>query len=288
MGLFLFPPLAFILIGLLGYAIMYSNYYYSSAHVSGIQSFLQNLIKSSPIGALFNVATHLFTKAISQFFAGAVRAVDAPVGATFHYLAQTVRKTNDAMLSVSAFAITVAQAISGQVDWADVNKALRGLRRQVRAQAHAAEATFKREIAAEKVAIRSVAQGVYPRLRAIEHEIAKPIAHELKTTRELAKEAERSAAHAWRWIRAHRYLPHARTWEEAVSVALAAIGLDWIACKTGPNLTGRRGCGLWNDIGALLGVAFIAAEIASLDELIGVAQTVTEDVTKGVEALLKV
>jgi hypothetical protein len=79
------------------------------------------------------------------------------------------------------------------------------------------------------------------------------------------------------------------TW--AAGIVAAALGLEilnLLRCPSAKTVANKRGCGLWNDLDALLGIAFIGLEIASLEELIKVAQVVTEDVTKGVEDLLQV
>lgn len=273
-ALFLYPPLGVILLGLLALAIGVSNYYYGTGHSSGILGFLQKITRLSAGGQLFAAATHIFTKALTSFMGKAFAATDAPVGATFHYLASTVRKLTGTITAFSAFAITVAQAVSGQIDWAQVSRALRGLRLQIKAEAHTARVALQRTIAQEKAAVRSVAQGVYPRLRAIEHEIARPIQHEIKSARELAREAERSAAHAWKWIHRHAYLPHARTWADAVAVGLAALGLDWLRCKENPFNNNGNACGLWNDLEGILGLFAGVLALADLETLVKEVQDV--------------
>ena len=284
-ALFLYPPLGVILLGLLALAIGVSNYYYGTGHSSGILGFLQKITRLSVGGQLFAAATRIFTKALTSFMGKAFAATDAPVGATFHYLASTVRKLTGTITAFSAFAITVAQAVSGQIDWAQVSRALRGLRLQIKAEAHTARVALQRTIAQEKAAVRSVAQGVYPRLRAIEHEIARPIQHEIKSARELAREAERSAAHAWRWIHAHRYLPHARTWAEAVAVGLAALGLNWIRCNEAQNLYNKRGCGLFNDLDALLGLLATVLVVENFDTVVREMQGLEGDIATGLRDL---
>lgn len=286
--LFLFPPLGVFLLGLLALAIGMANYYYGTGHTSGIVGFLQKITRLSFVGQLFTAATHLFTKALTSFMGKAFQATDAPVGAAFHYIATTVRKLTGTITAFSAFAITVAQAVSGQVDWAQVSKALRGLRVQIKAEAHTARVALQRTIAQEKAAVRSVAQGVYPRLRAIEHEIARPIQHEIKSARELAREAERSAAHAWRWIHAHRYLPHARTWEDAVAIGLSALGLQWLRCSNNPFNKNPNACGLWSDLESLLGLLALGLAIDNLETLVREAQALEEGVAVGIADLFGV
>lgn len=288
MPLFIFPPLAVILLGLMALAIGAANYYYSGAHVSGARAFFQFILKNSPVGFLFNAATKLFTQAISGFMAQAYEAVDPVLGAMFHYQATILRKTSDTFLQFSAFAITVAQAVTGQVTWREVAAQLRVLRTTIRKAEHAAQIEGARAIRRERAISRSVAQGVYPRIRAIEHEIAKPISHEIKTARELAKEAEHEA------LRAFKVARHAlsRTSTKALTLALPAVitrlGWDWIKCREAQNVYNKRGCGMWNDLDALLGLLATGILVSDYRELVKIAQGIEHEVAVGVQELLKV
>lgn len=261
MPLFLFPGLAIFLIGLMAFAITASNHYYSGGHLNWFQQAVQSNVILRVALYPFNKAQQLFTRIISQWMGQAVEATDAAVGTAFHYMANQIKQAGDTMLQFSAFALTVAQAVTGQVTWREVAAQLRQLRATIRKAEHAAQVEGVRAIKRERAISRTVAQGVFPRIRAIEHEIAKPIRAEIKSARELAREAEREATRAWKVAR------HAlsRTSTKALAIALPAViarlGWDWIKCREGQNLYKKRGCGMWSDLDALLGL-FAAAELA--------------------------
>lgn len=280
MGLFLLPGLGVFLIGFLAFAIMSANYYYSSAHVTGARAFFDFILRNSPFGNLVTVTARLFTKAISGFMAKAVEATDASIGTSFHYIANEIKQTGDTLLQFSAFAITVAQAVTGQVTWREVAAQLRQLRATIRHAEHAAQVEGVKAIQRERAISHSIAQGVYPRIRAIEHEISRPIAHEIKSARTLAREAEREAHRAWKVAR------HAlsRTSTKALAIALPAViarlGWDWIKCKEAQNVYNKRGCNMWNELDALLGAGLFFVGAMSLVELARAEQAVVGDAAK--------
>jgi hypothetical protein len=276
--LFLFPGLAIVGIGLLGFAILASNHYYSSGHLNWFQYAVKSNIILRAALYPFNKVAQLFTQILSHWMAQAVEATDAAVGTAFHYIANEIKQTGDTLLQFSAFALTVAQAVTGQVTWREVAAQLRQLRATIRHAEHAAEVAGARAVKRERAITQSIAQGVYPRIRAIEHEIAKPIQHEIKSARALAREAEDEA------LKAYKVARHAlaRTSIKALAIALPAViarlGWDWIKCKEARNLYNKRGCNMWSDLDGLLGLALAALAFSDLQELLKVAEEIEGDV----------
>jgi hypothetical protein len=287
-ALFIFPGLAVFLIGLLAFAIAASNHYYSGGHLNWFQQAVQSNVILRVALYPFNKAQQLFTRIISQWMSRAVEATDAAVGTAFHYMANQIKQAGDTMLQFSAFALTVAQAVTGQVTWREVAAQLRQLRATIRKAEHAAQVEGVRAIKRERAISRTVAQGVFPRIRAIEHEIAKPIHAEIKSARELAREAEREATRAWKVAR------HAlsRTSTKALAIALPAViarlGWDWIKCREGRNLYNKRGCAMWSDLDALLGLFGTVLAIAEFRQLVELGQSLEHEVAAGVKDIFKV
>lgn len=152
----------------------------------------------------------------------------------------------------------------------------RHLERALRREEHVAEAKIRH---VEHVATHALdwAEG---EVRVIDHDLAK--------LRARARSLEDGAVRTFEWLRSHERSAAFGTFAAAVALALSRLGLDFLKCPQFGRINSKRGCGLWSDLDALLGLAFIPLAIGSLDELVKVAQVVTEDVTKAAEELLKV
>lgn len=133
-----------------------------------------------------------------------------------------------------------------------------------------------------------IGDDVLPRIRSLDRELTNLENRVIPGVRDLAGEAEADAQAALKRVEAIPFPTSVKTWAEAIAVGLGALGLDWLRCSSNPFNRNPKACNLWSELSQLLGVAFIAAELASLEELIKVAQIVTEDVVKGAETLLKV
>jgi ElaB/YqjD/DUF883 family membrane-anchored ribosome-binding protein len=139
---------------------------------------------------------------------------------------------------------------------------------------------------AAKVFTHSVAQGVYPRLRALEHDVTKTIPKELKRTREIAKAAEAEAAKAWDLVKTHPWEVATAAFAGAVAIALDTLGATGIKCNAFRNLFGNRGCGLWNGLEEMLGLLVDTALLLNICNLIGPLEAVVSDVATPVVVTL--
>lgn len=240
------------------------------------------------LGKLIESPIHKIEQKIVSFLAGLEQHIDSAIGHSWHSLASVATHLWHTLERESMIAWQALKFLSGVPTLHELLHAEKWLRRSVRVAEAEATHALRRAIRGEERALRSVAHGVYPRLRAVEHEITRTIPREIRSARALAREAEDGVARLWKRVKTLEQAIGSSAIAAAVTAVLAAVGLDWLGCRDGASRVGRSGCNLWDDLGALLGVAFIAAEIASLDELIGVAQAVTEDVTKGVSDLLQV
>lgn len=285
MPLFVFPALSVFLLGMIAYAILSANYYYSRAQTQGWAGFWQWMSHGGPLSFIFSSVAHLFTSVLSNWMAQAVQAVDAHIATTFHYVAGQIRQMNDTFLQMSAFALTVAQAISGQVSWAHVNQALAELRHTIRGAEAAARAAETRVIANEKQAVHSIAQGVYPRLRAIEHEIAKPIEGEIKSARALAREAENEAIRAFKFARKHEAAIGSTAFAGAVAWAISRLGLGWTRCSSNPFNNNPNACGLWSVLGRVLGLAAFLTIAFDFQEFVAASEEVATFIGSAVSEL---
>jgi len=240
------------------------------------------------LGKLIESPIHKIEQKIVSFLGGLEAHIDSAIGHSWHSLASVATHLWHTLERESLLAWQGLKFLSGVPTLHELLHAERWLRHSIQAAAATAAHALRHAIIHEERALRSVAHGVYPRIRSLEHEVERVIPREIRHARSLAREAEDGVARLWKRVKTLEQSISSSAIAAAVAAVLAAVGLDWLGCRDGASRVGRSGCNLWDDLGALLGIAFIAAEIASLDELIGVAQTVTEDVIKGVEEVLQV
>lgn len=79
--------------------------------------------------------------------------------------------------------------------------------------------------------------------------------------RDRVKELEDGALKTFDWLRDHPGTAAVGAFTGAVAIALDTLGLGSVRCPSLRNLFNQRGCGMWDDLGNLLGL-FAAAEIA--------------------------
>lgn len=212
------------------------------------------------------VATRI-ENAISHWVGNLIQPVDHAVGTTFHAVARVLDWTGDTLVDGSGFALSVAGALGDAASLSDVRRALQEALGAIHTVEHDAEVALRRAEAAEKAAVHSVAQGVYPRLRTLEHEVTREIPREIKSARDLARSAEDGVIRLWQKVRS---LPTTADIVTAVAAAIAALGLsglDLLKCSEAGSMFNRRGCGLWNaleDVLALLADAVIFFDLCNV------------------------
>jgi hypothetical protein len=282
----LFAPLAVFLIGMLAFAITASNYYYGQAQQQSTGSLFKSIITGSfYLKLIGKAANRLFTRTLTSWMGQAAAAVDANVGTTFHYLASEVRNAANTMLAFGSFTLTVAGVLTGQASWSDVRHALANLRRQLKADVHKADVALQHSIAQEKAAVRSVAEGVYPRLKGLEHEVDRTIPREIKAVRDLAREAEDRAVKSAKWLRKHERSLVASTFAGAVAWALGHLGLSWTRCATNPFNNNPKACSLWKDLAGLLAGAGLFGAALDFRDIVKAAVALEKEGAQAVAGL---
>jgi hypothetical protein len=107
-------------------------------------------------------------------------------------------------------------------------------------------------IAAGKVAVglrpivgelRGVERWTFPRVKALEHEVAVDIPHDLAGLRARTRTLENEYTRLFKWIRTHEGALGIATLTGAVAIALARLGGSWIRCNNWKRV-GRSVCGL--------------------------------------------
>ena len=248
------------------------------------------------LGGALSGALSSVEQSISNALGSVEHGIDKLMGASFHRFAEL---TLWLWREIKGHASLLAQIASFIPGIGNVVAALRAL---VHHSVHANTGT-----AAKVKTLEKELHGIEHQVKQLERDLTKGIGHDLRIhIKALEKElghvehktipaiqadvatADNAIGNLYDWIKGKANIIGVGTIATAVATALGALGLDWIKCREAKDLYNQRGCGMWSDLANLLGLAFIGAEIASLDELIGVAQTVTEDVVKGVEDLLQV
>lgn len=135
---------------------------------------------------------------------------------------------------------------------------------------------------------KGIGDDVLPRLKTLDREIGRIEHKTIPAIRAAEADADTAIGNLYDWVKGKASIVGVGTFALAVASVIGANAFRLLRCPSFGNLGQKRGCGLWNDLDDLLSLVAIPLEIASLYELIGVAQTVTEEVTKGVEDLLKV
>lgn len=260
---------------------------YISGVLSGLPFPLNKL--AGPVESLAHGLTSLSTRVF--------RGTESLVGAGLHWVARKLEAGLNQFVAHAAVLERLAAEVAGGI------YSVSGLRALVHGLQHAF-----RGIEAGIRGLTRAWHGIEHRVKALERAIASGIGHDLRIeikalerewhgfkTKELpAIEADVGAlgsdvATAERWV-AKNFVSDAELATEATAAAiLAAAGVSWLRCNSNPFNNNRNACGLWGDLANLLAIAAIdAATLASLYELIGIAQQVTPTVTGLASDLLKV
>src|SRR5207302_10643121 len=87
------------------------------------------------------------------------------------------------------------------------------------------------------------------------------------------------AIRTWDWLRSHPLSAATGVFAGAVAVALGRLGLGWLRCRSNPFTRSKNPCGLWADLGALLGLTTAALLATDLERLAKEMQAVEHEAT---------
>jgi hypothetical protein len=216
-----------------------------------IRSFVSNLPFA---GTALDNAVHHGEQAISNALGHAISGIETRIAMEWHSFAHGMAYLWASLGQAAHDIYYVARLVGGAVAHSDLNALNKRLSREINAAAHSADVAIAHALHAAKVFAHSVAQGVYPRLRSLEHEVTKTIPKEIKTVRQLAKEAEAEATRAWDLVKSQPWALSTAAWALVVATALSTLGLDWIKCRSANSFFKKAGCGFWKLLEDALGI----------------------------------
>ena len=260
--------------------------------IASIVSFLPG------VGGITASVVHRTEQAISNALGGAISGIESNIGKQWHKLARVLgmlwaeqklvaENLWHAVQWVASGNITkaVESAISHAIQWVASGNITKAAERAISHAFHEITHLQKtirhdltRVIHRTEVKVESVAHGIYPRIRSLEHEVTRTIPREIKRTRALAREAEAGVKALWDAVRGLQGVDVGAIAAAAAATAVAALGLEWLRCSDGANRAGRSGCGLWDDVGTLLGLLADAALFASVCSFLEVVSPWISDI----------
>ncbi len=234
-------------------------------------------------GGLAKQSIHKIEQKVSNYIGGAVRPIDAHIATQWHLLAQVVRSIPSQLVDDAGLIFGLAAALVLLPSVALVKYLIRVATHPLRAK----DALLGRSQAHDHARVRalnkSVAQGVYPRLKAGEvydRTVARP---NVRTARAEAKAAEAQAIATYKWMVKHRTSLLTGVFTGAVAWALARVGGGWIRCKNWRAI-GKHVCRWpYSLIEALLGLGLAFAVV--IDPL--KTAHLAADVTDSMDALIR-
>ena len=135
---------------------------------------------------------------------------------------------------------------------------------------------------------RGIGADVLPRIRSLDRRLSREVTREKARARAAEHALDREVTALGKWVRSHPWTIVTDAFVGAVAIALTKLGLDWIKCDSAKKLAKKRGCGMWDDLDSLLGLAVTAIAIADLKTLVREAQKVEHATAEAIETLLRV
>lgn len=248
------------------------------------------------VGATIADGLRATESAVSSALGSAEGRIDQAIGASFHALAEL---TNWLWRELKAHATLLAAICAPIGVIISAIHAIRALVHQLHRGAHAVRSSVAR--------LEKEYHGIEHRVKTLERDITKGIGHDLRiqvrglekelthvenvvipNVRGIAQTAENDVSALRKWVTDNVPLIGTATFVGAIAAALSALGLGWLRCNSNPFNNNKNACGLWGELADLLAIAAIPLELASLYELIGIAQNVTEEIVTVAEDVLKV
>jgi hypothetical protein len=229
------------------------------------------------VGGWIDAGAHAIEQRITYVFGTAAAKVEVAVGATWHATARLVDWMGREIARHADLFALIATLINPVQAIGTIQRALHEARYLLGLLAHRLEGIGHDVIIRTRTIEHGIGADVLPRIRTLEREYGRVIGRTIPRIRAGERATEREITNLWKWTRKHTLVAGTGAFAAAVALALSALGLDWIRCKTAQNVFKRRGCNLWNDLEALVVAGTAVAAGMSLVELAKAEQEIVGD-----------
>lgn len=228
-----------------------------------IQALFGNFTGIAFIGGAIKSAEKATAQAVTNACGHIANGIDKAVGGSIAWVATQVVRVGRALkepaIAVAQASILIKAAViaihglrslihriehvgsSAGAGVKTLTKEYHGIERRVK--------TLEREIG------HGIGDDVLPRLKSLDKELDHLKNRVIPGIRAAANDAENEAGIALGKIESIPFPAGVTTWAEAVAVAIPALGLSWLECNSNPFKGNKNGCGLWSQLGKLLGLA---------------------------------
>jgi hypothetical protein len=208
-----------------------------------------------------------------------ISKIEGSIGHQWHNLARVAHYWWNVTVRMAHATWEIAHALGRFALTFDVHHLLRDLRKLVHIGRATATTALHRVIRLEHTVTRTVAHGVYPRLRSLEHKVERTLPREIRSARALAREAEDGVARLWAWTRSIGDNPAIVAAVATAIAALGLVGIDLLRCAESGNVASKRGCSVWTGLDDLLGLLALGIAAGEFETLVHEAQDLTHAAT---------
>lgn len=224
-------------------------------------------------------------KALSNALGQAVSGIESHIGHQWHTLARFLSMLWAEQTLVAHNLWNIAKSFYGFANTNDVRRWVNELTHRLTKAEQTLHRTVTKEIHNATKVIHTTVREVAPGIHALTHAIDVTIPREIGNLRKRARAIEDSLGRLFTRVKALENSISAGAIAAVVATVLAAIGLDWLACRDGANRAGRSGCNLWDDIGNLLGLATVVLAVEDFDTIVKEMQSAESAIASGIHDL---
>jgi hypothetical protein len=233
---------------------------------------------------------HGITHALGQMFAG----IDHYIAAHIHGLARLIEqavgevKSHARLLAeLSAVVVPIGHAIIAVAHLGhNLTRVFRGIEHGVRDLRRLWHGIEHRVHRLEREITKGIGHDLRIHVKALERELGHVEGQVIPAIRGEVATAEHAIDHLYEWAKGKASLIGVGTFAFAVAAVLEALGFGGIKCPSFGNLFNKRGCGLWNLLDDLLGLAVSALALENICTLLPLLETAFGEVVGPVTTLL--
>lgn len=205
---------------------------------------LNQFVRTITFGTVGSVpGSHAVEQFLTNAVGSAAKGVDGAAGSFWHGLKHLVVSVGEELFGLAILAGYIywwAYTKLPLIIWHRFGRAIHAGQREATATARAAE---KAALRAERFT-RSEVRHINHRIGAIDHTIDSVLTPELKSARELAKEAENLASNAWDYIQSKKFTNWIEGLVAAAVTAAGVLAFDFLKCAEWRRLGSSLTCGM--------------------------------------------